>query len=93
VMVYPNPAKTSSGQLTFAQLTAQADIRIYTINMRFIRDLTATGSQGGVTWNLRDDAGNLVPSGEYLYYATGTNDAGVSVEGKAAKFVIVNDQK
>ncbi|HET6399939.1 MAG TPA: S8 family serine peptidase, partial [Candidatus Kapabacteria bacterium] len=93
VMVYPNPAKTSSGQLTFAQLTAQADIRIYTINMRFIRDLTAMGSQGGVTWNLRDDAGNLVPSGEYLYYATGTNDAGVSVEGKAAKFVIVNDQK
>ena len=93
VMVYPNPAKMSDGQLTFARLTAQADVRIYTMNMRFIRDLTTTESQGGVTWDLRDDAGNLVPSGEYLYYATGSNDAGVSVEAKAAKLVIVNDQK
>lgn len=93
IMVYPNPAKVSGAQLTFARLTAQADIRIYTMNMRLIRHLTTTESQGGVTWDLRDDAGKLVPSGEYLYFATGTNDAGVSVEGKAAKFVIVNDQK
>ncbi len=91
VMVYPNPAKTSDGQLTFARLTAQADIRIYTLRMRFIRELTTAGSTGGVTWDLRDSAGKLVPSGEYLYYATGTNDAGASVEGTAAKLVIVND--
>ncbi len=91
VMVYPNPAKTSEGQLTFAQLTSQADIRIYTLRMRFIRELQTTGSTGGVTWDLRDSAGKLVPSGEYLYFVSGSNEAGVSVESKASKLVIIND--
>ncbi len=93
VMVYPNPAKQSLGQLTFARLTAKAEIRIYTLRMRFIRDLVTTASLGGVTWDLRDDAGNPVPSGEYLYYVTGTNEAGVAVEGIANKLVVVDDQK
>ena len=92
-MVYPNPAKQGGGELTFARLTAQADIRIYTIKMNFIREIITNGAEGGVTWDLRDDAGKPVPSGEYIYYATGKNAAGVSVEGKADKLVIVNDVK
>jgi hypothetical protein len=92
VMVYPNPAKQSDGQITFARLTAQADINIYTLNMRFIRHVSTTSQQGGAVWDMRDDNGKLVPSGMYLYYATGKNDAGDVVEGKAAKLVIVNDE-
>ncbi len=93
VMVYPNPAKQSLGQLTFGQLTAQADIRIYTIRMRFIREITTSASLGGVIWDLRDSDGNPVPSGEYLYYVTGSNAAGVAVQGVANKLVIVDDEK
>ncbi len=93
VMVYPNPAKTSVSQLTFARLTAEADIRIYTLRMRFIREIKTSGASGGVTWDMRDNRGNIVPSGEYLYYVTGTNDAGISVQGTAAKLVIVNDAR
>jgi subtilisin family serine protease len=93
VMVYPNPAKQSVGQLTFARLTANADIRIYTIRMKPIREITVSGSEGGAVWDLRDDAGNPVPSGEYLYYVTGSNAAGVAVQGVANKLVVVDDQK
>ncbi len=93
VMVYPNPAKQSVGQLTFARLTANADIRIYTIRMKPIREITVSGSEGGAVWDLRDDAGNPVPSGEYLYYITGSNAAGVAVQGVANKLVVVDDQK
>jgi hypothetical protein len=42
---------------------------------------------------LRDDLGKPVPSGEYIYYATGKTAAGVAVQGQAAKLVIVNDVK
>jgi subtilisin family serine protease len=93
VMVYPNPAKQSLGQLTFARLTSNAQVRIYTLRMKPIRVLSISGSEGGVVWDLLDDAGNAVPSGEYLYYVTGSNEAGVSVQGIANKLVIVNDQK
>jgi hypothetical protein len=92
-MVYPNPAKQSEGQLTFARLTAEADIRIYSINMTFIREITTSASLGGATWDLRDELGRPVPSGEYLYFATGKTAAGVAVQGQAAKLVIVNDVK
>jgi hypothetical protein len=93
VMVYPNPAKQSLGQLTFARLTAQADIRIYTLRMQFIQEIRTTGSQGGAIWDLRDSDGNPVPSGEYLYYVTGSNAAGTAVPGVANKLVIVDDVK
>lgn len=93
MMVYPNPAKQSLGQLTFARLTSEADIRIYTIKMDFIREITTSASLGGAIWDLRDELGKPVPSGEYIYYATGKNSSGVAVEGKADKLVIVNDVK
>lgn len=93
VMVYPNPAKQSLGQLTFARLTAQADIRIYTLRMEFIREISTTASQGGAVWDLKDSNGNPVPSGEYLYYVTGSNADGMAVQGVANKLVVVDDAK
>ncbi|MDP4198541.1 MAG: S8 family serine peptidase [Bacteroidota bacterium] len=92
VMVYPNPAKESDGLLTFARLTAQADIRIYTMDMHFIRHIVTSEKQGGAVWDMRDENGGRVESGMYLYFVTGKNDAGDNVEGKPAKFVIVGDQ-
>jgi hypothetical protein len=92
VFVYPNPGKTSDGHVTFARLTPVADIRIYSLAMRPIRHLRTAERQGGVEWDLRDDYGHPVGSGEYLFLATGTNDAGRAVESKLQKFVIVRDE-
>jgi hypothetical protein len=92
VFVYPNPGKWSDDHVTFARLTPVADIRIYSLGMRPIRHIHTTERQGGVDWDLRDDAGNMVGSGEYLFLVTGTNDAGAAVQSKIQKFVIVRDE-
>lgn len=90
--VYPNPAKKSDGQVTFAGLTAQADVRIYTSGMKFIRHIVTSEQQGGATWDMRDELGKMVESGLYLYFVTGKNASGSSAEGKASKLVIVEDK-
>jgi tetrahydromethanopterin S-methyltransferase subunit D len=90
-MTYPNPVKLSDGAVTFARLTAQATVRIFTIGMHFIREVATIEAQGGATWDLRDDKGKLIPSGEYIYIVSGKNADGISVEGKTSKLIIVND--
>jgi subtilisin family serine protease len=92
VFVYPNPGKVSDAHVTFARLTPVADIRIYTLNMRPIRHLRTLERQGGVEWDMTDDYGKAVGSGEYVFVVNGTDDAGRSVESKLQKFVIVRDK-
>jgi hypothetical protein len=91
VMVYPNPGKLSDGSVMFARLTPQATIRIFSAGMHFIRQIATTEAQGGVAWDLRDDNGKLVPSGEYIYSISGKNADGIDVKSAVSKFVIVSD--
>lgn len=91
VMVYPNPVHTSDGKLTFARLTRDAEISIFTINQRFIRRIKTSEQKGGIEWDLRDENGNPLPSGIYIYSVTGKDDKGNSVETNQAKFVIIAD--
>jgi hypothetical protein len=60
--------------------------------MKLIRHLATSERQGGATWDMRDEQGKSVPSGLYLYFVTGKNDTGGTVEGKPAKLVIVDDK-
>lgn len=92
VMVYPNPGHTKDEKMTFARLTADAEVSIYTMNQRFIRRLKTTNQKGGIEWDMRDDNGALLTSGIYLYSVTGKNDNGEEVESNQAKFVIINDK-
>lgn len=92
VMVYPNPAKTTDEELTFARLTSEAEISIYTLNMRFLKRLKTTENNGGVKWDMRDESGNILPSGIYWYHVTGKNDTGEDVKPKQSKFVIVRNK-
>lgn len=92
VMVYPNPARRSNRELMFARLTAEAEISIFTMDMRFIRQIKTTERSGGVLWDMRDEHGEQLPSGIYLYQARGKDDNGNAVDDKAAKFVIIADQ-
>lgn len=92
VMVYPNPARHSEGEIVFGRLTAEAEIRIYTSDMRFIRTLSTTERAGGALWDMRDENGEIVPSGIYLYHASGKDDHGKEVEPQTSKFVIIADR-
>jgi hypothetical protein len=92
VMVYPNPAKETDGELTFARLTAEAEIYIYTLDMRFLARLKTTDKNGGVKWDMHDEAGKALPSGIYWYHVTGKDDNGNSVKPKEAKFVLIRNK-
>ncbi len=91
VFVYPNPLRPEDAQqfVTFANLTPQAVIRIYSVSGMFIREVIEDDGNGGVEWNLRDDAGQLVPAGVYIFRAAGKNVGGMDVEPKLGKFAIV----
>jgi len=71
MMVYPNPAKEADEELTFARLTAEAQINIYSLDLRLVKQLKTADKNGGVKWDMRDDAGRILPSGVYWYHATG----------------------
>jgi subtilisin family serine protease len=91
VYVYPNPLKPEHGQdfITFANLTARASIRIYTLSGLFIAEVKEADGNGGVSWDCRDDRGDKVPAGVYLFRASGTNAQGGEVEAKLGKFAII----
>jgi hypothetical protein len=92
VMVYPNPTKETDETLTFARLTAQAEINIYTLDLRFLKRLSTTDKNGGVQWDMRDENGRILPSGVYWFHVTGKDDNGNDVKPKEAKFVLIRNK-
>lgn len=91
MFVYPNPLQPSDGQefITFANLTARATIRIYTVAGMFIREVEEKDGNGGVEWDLRDEQGGRVPGGVYIYHARGFDAQGREVEAVVGKFAII----
>ncbi len=91
VFVYPNPLRPEDAQqfVTFANLTPQAVIRVYTVSGMFIREVLENDGNGGVEWDLKNTDGQLVPGGVYLFRATGRDASGKEVEAKLGKFAIV----
>lgn len=89
--VYPNPYSIASNQdyITFANITRVAEVDIYDLNGRFIITVTETDGNGGVEWNLRDQNGEMISTGVYIYRATGKNTSGQEVEEKIGKFAVV----
>ncbi|HYM21151.1 MAG TPA: S8 family serine peptidase [Candidatus Kapabacteria bacterium] len=91
LFVYPNPAKSSDETLTFAGLTAQAQIAVYSQDLHLLKRLSTFDHTGGLMWDMRDEAGELLPSGIYLYHVTGKDDIGNDVAPFEAKFVIIRN--
>jgi len=70
VFVFPNPCPLFEPSVpgpTFARLTAWATIRIYSPEGSLIRTLTETDGDGGLIWDGRNQQGERVGSGIYLY--------------------------
>jgi flagellar hook assembly protein FlgD len=68
VKAYPVPYRPGRGLMTIANLTANADIRIYTVTGELVRTLEYDSSDGRASWDGRNDAGRTVASGVYLVY-------------------------
>jgi len=91
VFAYPNPFREGGGtnHITFANLTQEATITIWTLSGNHVRTLQETDGNGGIEWFLDDDHGNKVSSGIYVYRVTGTNSRGEQVAEKIGKVAVV----
>ncbi|MEO0080193.1 MAG: FlgD immunoglobulin-like domain containing protein, partial [candidate division WOR-3 bacterium] len=79
-LIWPNPSR--KGTMVSFSLPNEARVRlaVFDITGRLIRTLVQGEQAAGgytVTWNGRDDAGRLVPTGTYLYKLE--TDAGIRV--------------
>lgn len=89
VVVYPNPYKPGSGGsfdaagITFANLTSQATIRIFSLTGELIRELAKTAADGDrLLWDGANSWGKALASGVYLYSVT--NESGRHQAGRVA---------
>lgn len=93
VYAFPVPFRPNAGDrarygswdptdlITFTNLPASGNIRIYTISGSLVRKLDITGPQE--KWDVRNSAGEIVASGVYLWEVT------VGSERKTGKLVII----
>lgn len=66
--VYPHPISISRDEeVTFAGLTAYADVEILDGSLRVIRKLGSANGAGGLRWDVRNEAGSVLPPGLYFY--------------------------
>ena len=72
---FPNPYRPSAGLLTFGLLTAEAEITIYDAAGSLVCRLAERDGDGGVEWDGRNQDGQLVGSGVYLYRIASSQEA------------------
>lgn len=67
VCFYPNPYHSGEGEGTFACLPVGAQVCIFDVEGRLRRQLRPADGSGGAIWDGRDDRGEVLPSGIYLF--------------------------
>ncbi len=90
IFVYPSPVKLKdNNHLTFANLTKRAKIIIFNLNGNKIKELFEDNGDGGVEWDLKNEDGNIISSGVYIYRVTSIDDKNNESENKIGKFVVI----
>jgi hypothetical protein len=91
ILVYPNPVVQtleSQPSVFIRGLVSGSQVNIYTSSGRLVASIDGKDLGGIVTWNGRDDNGNLLPSGVYLVSATSLD----SPDRGQAKFVLIRKE-
>ena len=78
-IVYPNPFRPSIAQqasqlITFDQVPANTDIKIFTLAGDLVKTLKDTAGTGVVKWNAQNENGKDVASGVYFALLKGGGD-------------------
>ncbi|MBS1538446.1 MAG: S8 family serine peptidase [Bacteroidetes bacterium] len=89
--VFPNPVKiTENSIITFGNLPHEAEVTVYSLEMKILATLKSTNNNGGVEWNARTlDSGDLLQSGVYLFKVKGIDSKGEQTESSLKKFGVV----
>ncbi len=82
IIIYPNPSSLNQGGLvTFSNLPLGSDVRVYIYDLggslvRLLEenDAVIEGGSKTVTWNLRNDRGEMVARGIYIYHIPGPSE-------------------
>ena len=85
VFVYPNPYRgigpDGEHVVVFAGLPERATIRVFTVQGLLVRTIEHQNSTGASRWDLKNDDGDAIASGVYLFTA---ENGGETVRGKLA---------
>jgi len=90
VIIFPNPFKPGSGGIfdanaaTFRYLTLHTKIRIFTIVGELVKTIETENPTGEVAWDARNDSGENLASGVYLYIITNSDNPSQRTKGKLA---------
>jgi len=83
MLVYPNPWRSdrhSSVPVVFGSLTADSTVKIFTLSGYLVKTMSPVS--GNASWDLKNDSGEMVASGIYLYSVTDSH--GDKSQGKLA---------
>ncbi|MDR3627654.1 MAG: T9SS type A sorting domain-containing protein, partial [Ignavibacteriaceae bacterium] len=90
VYVYPSPVKISGGaKMTFANLPQRVKIVIFNLSGKRMNEIDAVTGNGGADYNLKDENGNYLSSGVYLYRIARLDSQNNEVEEKIGKFAVI----
>ncbi|MFC2061921.1 T9SS type A sorting domain-containing protein [Elusimicrobiota bacterium] len=85
VIVYPNPCRPGLGEtVVFSGLTSQSEIRIFNIAGELVATLDEEDGDGKYTWPAKNNDGQKLASGIYLYIVIDQNDKTEKSKGKIA---------
>ncbi|MGE5848372.1 MAG: S8 family serine peptidase [Ignavibacteria bacterium] len=89
--VYPSPVKINGGEgeLTFANLPQKVKISIWTLTGMRVADLEGTNGSGGLQYNLKNENGELISSGIYLFRIVQMDDLNNEIDEKIGKFAVI----
>ncbi|ROL61232.1 hypothetical protein D9V86_06865, partial [Bacteroidetes/Chlorobi group bacterium ChocPot_Mid] len=88
--VYPNPVRFSeTNEIVFAGLPSKAEIIIYNLEMKELKNIEENDGNGGAEWDGKDRNGNLLGSGIYLFKVIQSNADGTKTESDLKKFVVI----
>ncbi|MBN2104534.1 type IX secretion system sortase PorU [bacterium] len=89
VLNYPNPFSTYTHFTFQVSHAADIEIKVYTVDGRMIRRIEGIWAEPGfnmIEWNGRDDVGDSLSNGVYLYKV----DASANIDGKRVKVSKMN---
>ena len=88
--MYPNPYKEGNAAvdgITFAGITDDVSILIFTTTGRLVNSMTLTSTGGSYDWDLTNSAGGRIKSGLYVYALR--SSTGTAVTPKKGKFIVI----
>jgi len=88
IVVYPNPIKKTSS-VSFVNIPSGCRITVYSTTGEKIKSFDELTTTEGITWNLRDERGNALSSGIYLFRVEKLDASGSVTHTTIGKFAVI----